>query len=199
MSTTPPSPSVDPRRRNRNRIALLAVVAVFVLPILVAMWIARSDRIPGATGVHGEMYDPARDLREVTIEPVDGSAYAWNPQERTWRILVVAPARCDTECVDLVAGLDKVWRLFGRNAERVHVLWACADEACMPPPGASLPDTFVRIRPGAALRAALPGVDDPGGTPVYVLDPNGFLVLRYAPGFDPSGLRRDVGKLVRLV
>lgn len=199
MSTTPPPPPVDTRVRNRNRLALLAVVAVFVLPILVAMWIARSDRIPEATGVHGQMYDPARDLRDLDLQPVDGSAYAWNPEERTWRILVVPPARCGQECVDLVADLDKVWRLFGRNAGRVHVLWACAEEACMPPPGTALPGTFLRIHPDARLRAALPGVDDPAGTPVYVLDPNGFLVLRYAPGFDPSGLRRDVGKLVRLV
>ena len=198
MSTTPPPP-VDTRARNRNRLALLAVVAVFVLPILIAMWIARADRIPGATGVHGEMYDPARDLRGITIQPVDGSSYPWAPETRTWRILVVAPANCARECVDLVADLDKVWRLFGRNADRVHVLWACGDDACMPPAGTTLPDTFVRIRPDAALRTALPGVDTPEGTPAYVIDPNGFLVLRYAPGFDPSGLRRDVGKLVRLV
>lgn len=197
--STPPPPPLDTRARNRNRLALVAVIAVFVLPILIAMWIARADRIPGATGVHGEMYDPARDLRAVTLEPVDGGTYAWAPETRTWRILVVAPATCAEACVDLVADLDKVWRLFGRNAGRVHVLWACGEEACMPPAGTTLPDTFVRIQPDPALRAALPGVDTPDGTPVYVIDPNGFLVLRYAPGFDPSGLRRDVGKLVRLV
>lgn len=197
MSPTPPP--VDTRSRNRNRIALLGVVAVFLLPILAAMWIARADRIPGATGVHGHMYDPARDLRGVAVERADGSGYAWEPEERIWRILVVAPARCDEACVALVADLDKVWRLFGRNAGRVDVLWACEQDDCMPPEGTVLPDTFTRIRAGEQLRAALPDVDDLSGTPVYVLDPNGFLVLRYAPGFDPAGLRADLGKLVRLV
>src|SRR5690606_37727625 len=120
--STPPPPPLDTRARNRNRLALVAVSAVFVLPILIAMWIARADRIRGATGVHGEMYDPARDLRAVTLEPGDGSTYAWAPETRTWRILVVAPANCAQACVDLVADLDKVWRLFGRNAGRVHVL-----------------------------------------------------------------------------
>lgn len=197
MNPTPPT--VDNRGRNRNRIALLAVIAVFVLPILIAMWIARADRIPGATGVHGHMYGPARDLRGLDIELADGATYPWQPEERTWRIVVVAPARCGAECIALVADLDKVWRLFGRNAERVDVLWACEQEACMPPAGTQLPRTFTRIRAGAGLRAALPGVDDPAGTPVYVMDPNGFLVLRYAPGFDPAGLRADLGKLIRLV
>mgnify|MGYP000885191727 CR=1 FL=1 len=32
--------------------------------------------------------------------------------------------------------------------------------------------------------------DDPAGVPVYVVDPNGFVILRYAPGFDPGGWRR---------
>lgn len=198
----PPSPDpsgVDDRTRNRNRWALLGVIAVFVLPILVAMWIARVDRIPGATGVHGEMYDPPRDLREVAIEHADGSPYPWQPEERTWRIVVVAPADCDAACAALATELDKVWRLFGHRADRVDVLWACEQDACMPPDGTPRPDTFTAIRAGTALRAALPGVDDPDGTPVYVLDPNGFLVLRYAPGFDPAGLRADVAKLIRLV
>ncbi len=50
-----------------------------------------------------------------------------------------------------------------------------------------------------ALRAALPGVDAAGGTPVYVIDPNGFVILRYAPGFDPGGLRQDLAKLLKLM
>ena len=50
----------------------------------------------------------------------------------------------------------------------------------------------------AQLRAALPGVDDPAGTPLYVIDPNGFVVLRYPPHADPAGLRTDVARLLKL-
>lgn len=196
---TPPDPPIDTRARNRNRIALLALVAVFVLPILVAMWMARSDRIPGATGVHGEMFDPARDLRSVRLDRVEGGAYEWRPVDRTWRVLVVPPADCDSECAGTLESLDRVWRLLGRNADQLDVLWACAQPGCMPPEGASRPGTFVRVQSTPELRALLPGVDDPTGTPVYLLDPNGFLVLRWAPGFDPAGLRADVVKLIRLV
>ena len=45
------------------------------------------------------------------------------------------------------------------------------------------------------LRASL---FDPAGIPVYVIDPNGFVVLRYAPGFDTAGLRADLAKLLKL-
>jgi hypothetical protein len=54
------------------------------------------------------------------------------------------------------------------------------------------------------LRAALPRVDAGSaggaqGVPVYVIDPNGFVILRYAPGADPAGLRADLAKLLKLI
>ena len=54
-----------------------------------------------------------------------------------------------------------------------------------------------------AFRAGLPRVDGaPGeetsGVPVYVIYPNGFVVLRYPPGFDPAGLRTDLARLLKL-
>jgi hypothetical protein len=29
------------------------------------------------------------------------------------------------------------------------------------------------------------------------VDPSGYLVLHYRPGFDPAGLRKDLGKLIK--
>lgn len=54
------------------------------------------------------------------------------------------------------------------------------------------------LRDQPDLRAALPAVDDPAGTPVYVIDPNGFVIMRYAPGFDMAGLRKDLATLLKL-
>ena len=34
--------------------------------------------------------------------------------------------------------------------------------------------------------------------PVYVLDPNGFVVLRYAPGSDPGDVRTDLSRLLKV-
>ena len=37
----------------------------------------------------------------------------------------------------------------------------------------------------------------PDALPVYLIDGRGFLVMRYAPGFDPSGLRKDLARLLK--
>jgi len=55
------------------------------------------------------------------------------------------------------------------------------------------------VRADDPLRTRLPQVDDAAGTPVYVIDPHGFIILRYAPGFDPGHLRTDVAKLIKLI
>jgi len=54
------------------------------------------------------------------------------------------------------------------------------------------------LAPSPAWRATLPGVDDPAGTPVYVVDPNGFVIMRHAPGSDLGGLRKDLATLLKL-
>ncbi|MEE7567725.1 hypothetical protein HH297_15775, partial [Xanthomonas sp. Kuri4-3] len=68
-----------------------------------------------------------------------------------------------------------------------------------PPQGLPALSELRVLRPEPALRQGLPRVDDAAGVPVYVIDPNGFVILRYAPGFDPAGLRADLAKLLKLM
>ena len=36
------------------------------------------------------------------------------------------------------------------------------------------------------------------GAPIWLVDPNGFVVLRYAAGSDPGDLRSDLARLLRI-
>lgn len=190
-------PAFDPVRRRRNRVALLGLIALFVVPILVAMWINWRGHVPAPTRQHGELLQQRPDLSGASPLLRDGGRYEWAPAERIWRIAVAPPADCGEACDRLGRDLDTVWRLFGRNADHVHVLWLCPPGECRPPQVLS-PDTLRVLEHDPALRARLPRADDPRGVPVYVVDPYGFVVLRYPPGFDPAGLRADMARLLKL-
>ena len=190
--------TVDNPTRNRNRVLLIAIFAMFFGSMLVAGVLRFSGWRPAATRNVGEMLDPPGDLRGVVPRRVDGSRYAWNPGARHWRIALAPPAACTAECEKLARDLDTVWQLAGRDADRLDVLWICPAATCAPPAGAPRPATLQLLQGDARLRAALPRVDDPRGVPVYVIDPNGFVILRYPPGFDPGGLRSDLAKLLKL-
>jgi hypothetical protein len=191
---TPLAPSV----RNRNRMLLLVIAALFFGSLVVAGALRFSGWRPSGMKNHGELLDPPGDLRGISPQLVDAGAYQWNPIERTWRIAVVPPAGCGDECAKVARQIDTVWQLFGKDADRVHVLWICASKPCVYPGNAPRPATLRLVAPDATLRANLPHVEVGRGVAAYVIDPNGFAVLRYAPGFDPAGLRADVAKLLKL-
>lgn len=189
------APSIPARERNRNRGLLVLIVVVFFGSALVAGALRFSGWRPAGMKNHGELLQPPGDLRQVVPRLAGGGEYAWNPAERTWRIVVAPPADCTDACVALSHDLDKVWRLFGHNADHVNILWVGE-----PPEGALRNRVWNVVEPAPELSAQLPRVDEggPQGAPVYVVDPNGFVILRYAPGFDPGHLRTDVARLLKL-
>lgn len=183
----------DPALRRRNRTILVAIAVLFLGSFLVAGLLRFSGWRPAQLKNRGELLQPYADLRAVTPVLEDGSPYRWNPGARTWRIAVAPPRDCGARCVALAGQLDLVWQLFGRNADHVDLLWLGA------PPAEAKRNAATHVaRADPAVRARLPRVDDAAGVPVYVIDPNGFVVLRYAPGFDPADLRTDVARLLKL-
>lgn len=181
-------------QRRRNRAMLVAIFAIFLGSMLVAGTLRFSGWRPAGMKNHGELLQPPTDLRALTPKLADGGDYRWNPRARLWRIALAPPADCVEVCIKLGHDLDTVWQLTGKDADRVHVLWIGTPPAAMPR------DAALRVlQVSPALRTGLPHVDDPHGVPVYVIDPNGFVILRYAPGFDPAGLRADLSKLLKLM
>ena len=181
------------RRRNRNM--LVALFVLFFGGMLVAGLLRFSGWRPEGTRNKGEMLQPYGDLRGYTPTLANGGAYGWKDEPRIWRI-VAMPRDCDTtratECTRLLADFDKVWRLMTKDADRVHVLWAGAM-----PPGAKVPDEVRLVRADDGLRAGLARWEEPGDA-AWLVDPNGFVVLRYAPGFDPGDLRSDLARLLKI-
>ncbi len=184
----------DPAKVRRGRVILVLIFLLFFGSIFGAGILRFSGWQPQGTKVHGEMLQPAIDARAVVPRLADGSAYAWQPEARMWRIAVAPPADCAAACVKLAKDLDVVWQLFGNKADHVEILWI----GTLP---AGAPDTTSRrvLQPSPTLLAALPRVEDPAGIPVYVIDPNGFVIVRYAPGTDPGFIRTDVSKLLKLI
>lgn len=195
--------NVDPSTRTRNRIFLLAIFALFFGSLIVAGALRFSGWRPAGMKNKGELLQPPADLRGLTPRLLDGKGYAWNPIARTWRIALAPPADCGRECARAAADVDRVWQLLGREAARVDVLWLCPNTPCDLPAGAPRLSNLHLLQADPALRKRLPGVEAVShaggrGVPLYVIDPNGFVILRYAAGSDPGDLRSDLAKLLKL-
>ena len=193
-----PSASAEQIRR-RNRLVLLAIFALFFGSLLFAGALRFSGWRPAGTKVHGELLQPPGDLRGVVPRLINGDAYHWNPIQRIWRIALAPPADCTVACAKLARQIDTVWQLMGQDSDHVQVLWIGS------PPDIAMHGGALRVvQPSTTLLAGLPRLqpaagETPHGVPVYIIDPNGFVILRYAPGFDPSGLRTDLATLTKLM
>lgn len=179
------------RKKNRNVLVLIAVM-VFG-SFIVAGALRFSGWKPEGMKNKGEMLQPPGDLRHVEPRLADGGVYQWNPVERHWRILVAAPKHCGAPCDQLARDLDKVWQLAGRDADRVDVFWL--GEVPASTPSRSHQRVFLD---DPAIRAALPGAQSASAPLTYIVDPNGFAILRYQSGQDPGDLRSDLTKLLKL-
>jgi len=188
------APSPQSPARGSGRRTLVLLFALFFGAIALAGVLRFSGWQPVGHRNVGQLLQPPVDLTRQPPRLANGQPYAWQHDGlKTWKILVAPAPGCAQECVTLSQDLLKVWQLFGHKADNVEILWLGTPPAAL----AGVP-ALRELVPSPALRAALPGADDPAGTPVYVVDPHGFVIMRHAPGSDLGGLRKDMATLLKL-
>jgi len=169
--------------RTRSRLHLFAVAAAFLgTPLLAALWYAYGDAGQGAKLNRGTLVDPPRRI---------AGAVALGLEDR-WALVVAAPSGCETPCRATLVMLRQVRASFGPDVGRIARLLVAPDGATL---AAEHPDLRV-LAPGeaAALLAALgPLAPDQAA----VVDPQGFVMLTYAPGTGPADVKSDLKRLLK--
>jgi hypothetical protein len=174
----------------RNRAQLLLIAALFLLPFTAAVLLRFGGWQPPQTRNHGELLQPPLPMTEVRAQLDDGSAWPLGNLDREWSLLIRLPAACQQACRERLELLPRVREAQGRHAGKLFLFVLDPLDQPLPEP----------IRP-LHLQGNLPAPlrDRPEGElpALWLVDPNGFLVMHYQPQFDPSGLRRDLSRLVR--
>ncbi len=179
--------------QQRSRLMLILLLVAFGAPFIVAVVLRFGGWQPGSTRNYGELVQPPQDWSALTLKETSGADYPWDPQARRWHLLVLPPAPCGDLCLEQAELLHRLWLSEGRRADKLDVLW----------PG-HWPDGLERfgglheIALPEALRAQVPvTATDDAGMALALIDHNGFLVMTYAAGFEPSRMRRDLDRLVK--
>lgn len=165
-----------------RRGVILLLVLLFSAPVLTAIVLRVAGWSPSETDNHGVLLAPPAAL---AVGDGNGLAGHW--------LLVFAPARpCESACVEDFDALARVHRTLGRNAHRVVLAHAG-------PVGEAAGKHASRDVSDAAWLDELAGAA-PGGlraNAAYLVDPRGYLIMWYPPGFEASGLLDDLEKLLR--
>jgi cytochrome oxidase Cu insertion factor (SCO1/SenC/PrrC family) len=168
---------------------LLLIAGMFAAPLVIDLCLYYTGWQPARTTNHGELIQPVRDLRAVRFTRADGARFEWHHEDKIWRVLVAPPADCGAPCDQLADKLRRIWIGLGNNANSVQVLWV----GVAPSKGFR---TLIPVSADSAFAARLPDTARVDAIPVYVVDPTGYVILRYAPGFNPGDLRSDLAQLL---
>ena len=176
---------------NASRLKLLALVAIAVAPVVAAylLYFSMRGNEPWGTTNHGELLDPPPAAATLSfVDARDGTTPVVFDDSR-WRLLVVVPGACDAACDDALFQLRQLHVLLNNDADRVRRVLVLTGAV----PG---PLDELRARyPELALLALRAGSLDDG---IYIVDPHGNLVLRYALADAGKPVLEDLQKLLRV-
>jgi len=177
----------------RGRWQLLLLVFAFTLPMLIVLVLKLTDWRPERTRNYGQLLDPPVQLAGTRARYEHDAPVAWDNTQGRWLLLARVPADCDVACWDEAARLPRLRVALGRFAPRLDLL--LLDRA---PPAERreqlAPMRYAVLEPPAPAAIA----SDPERAPaIWLVDPHGFLVLAYPPGYDLDRVIKDLKRLIR--
>jgi hypothetical protein len=179
--------------RNRRRLQLILVAAIFVAPFLAALLLYRAGWQPG-TKSSGQPILPQRSFTGIDVALADGGHWAWRDSEPRMTLVALPGPDCATSCVDTLALMRNARITLNRNMGRLRLLYVGT-----PPAGAAAGAVARDWQVGRDVADALASFrpSRPDSVAALLVESNGTALLHYPAGFDPSGLRKDLQKVIR--
>lgn len=184
--------TLESPRRRRGRWQLFGLLAVVIGPMLLAGAMHRWQFwVPEGRSYHGALIATGQTPADLGVAGNWGVVSGEEP--RRWQLLVTSGEGCAADCRALVYLARQIHVGLGREAPRAaHALAH----------GAALPSDYdAELRTGypQLQRLALDAERYPeSGPQLWVVDPHGNLVLRYAPGSDGKQILDDLRYLLKI-
>jgi cytochrome oxidase Cu insertion factor (SCO1/SenC/PrrC family) len=178
---------------------VMALAFIFVTPILFAFW-----HEPRSFTNHGELVQPARPLADVPLQsPQGGDAALWSLKGK-WALIYIGEGACDERCRSSLYKINQLRLAQGKNAHRVRSVWLAprdADDAARQRLRSEYPELTVMLADDPAmaeLRRQFAYGEAPVSGSLYIVDPLGNLMMRYALDAEPRGMLKDLERLLRV-
>ena len=179
--------------RPGGTLALIALVCI--LPV-VAAYLVYFLWPPQSQVNYGDLISP-RPFSETGLTALDGTRFDLGSLRGRWVMLHVDSAACPESCRKKLYFMRQVRLTQGKDMGRIERLWLVRDAA---PPDLLLAKEYEGThiaRAPAAVVSALPAPRDPADH-IYLVDPLGNLMLRFPPDPDPSRMKKDLVRLLKV-
>lgn len=180
----------------QSRRTLWLVAAVCIAPF-VASFVAYYFYQPEGRVNYGELMAD-RQLPAAAMQLTDGGPFAWSQLRGKWLFVTVDDATCSAYCEKKLWQIRQVRKTQGKYPERIERVWLIT--------GGGQPSDRLRTAyegtwmVNAAGSAVLDALPHAGALTdhIYLVDPLGNLVLRYPRDANPSRMKKDLERLLKV-
>jgi hypothetical protein len=184
----------------RGRWMVLLIALLCAAPIIASYLAYYVFKPAGGATNYGALIEPQRPISDALIVNDEaGKTVPLASLRGRWLMISVDRSACDEACVTKLYFMRQIRATQAGERERVVTVWLRTDAD--PVPAAierAYPDTRKLIADPAALAAWLPAEALTHDTDhIYLVDPNGNLMMRFPKHPDPSKIKGDVTKLLK--
>ncbi len=192
------------KQQLKNRNTILLLLAMTVIPFLVAWYLAANKVWPGMGTNKGQLIVPP-----VTTEFSEFTGFDQFSRNNMaelkghWVLVNVVPGnRCEMACLDAIHASKQIRLMMNKDLVRIRRVVLLLSRVNAEEAATWWQDDarLLRSRPQVSLVEKVRNIQQgqiPDGM-LLLMDPLGNLMMRYDPGFDPYDIKKDLGKLLRI-
>jgi hypothetical protein len=191
--------------QSRSRTKLFLLLLMFLLPVAGSWYLVFfTDYGRNGEGVeHGDLIKPPRQIENAQLSRVGKSGTEQTTLHGKWSMLFFVGGDCEASCEENLYRLRQILLATGKEMLRVQRI-AVVNETEAP----SFGDYLGRKYPGQWYVSNSDlgenffyqfqdlGLNDK--TAIFLIDPRGFLMMRYSGETNPSGIIRDLALMLRI-
>jgi hypothetical protein len=196
-------PVIAKAASRRSLWPLWAMVIIFALPVAAAwFYYFNPEFLPEARANRGELIQPVRPWpADLQFSEPDGRAFDAATMADHWTLLTVSRSPCNLACREKLVELRQIRLALGESSLVVERMALLVGGAPQPALGAT--DEFAGTREVVAPVSAVPqltallGPQQEIWNRIYIVDPLGNLMMRYAADAPPKDVLKDMERLLK--
>lgn len=181
--------------KHKQKLVVLGVGLVSAFPIVAALFFYYVSPPEGRMN-HGDLLQPA-PLPAKPLLLLSGGEFRFAQMKGRWLLLQIDSGDCDPRCREKLYAMRQIRLAQGKDMVRLERVWLLSDDG-RPAPDlmAEYEGTLVVRAAGSEALAAFPAPVDRAAH-LYVVDPQGNLMMRFPEKPDPTRMIKDLQRLLR--
>lgn len=181
--------------KHKQKFIVLGVGLVSLFPIAAALLFYYVLPPEGRMN-HGDLLQPA-PLPAMPLPLPGGGELRLEQLRGKWLLLQIDSGNCEARCQEKLYAMRQIRLAQGKDMVRLERLWLLSDDS-LPAPGllAEYEGTRVIRAAGTGVLNAFPAPGDRTAH-LYVVDPQGNLMMRFPERPDPTRMIKDLQRLLR--